>query len=183
MGYTVTMHDVHPLLSIPRHQQAWYWPNEPEYSVSSIGRFNTSVIIQYIYICTTNLLTLLVLKPEYFEIISSEPWPLLSYKKYYMMTSSNGDIFRVTGPLCGEFTGHPSQTPVTRSFDVFFDLRLNKRLSKHSRRRWYEMPWRTLWHHCIDKRNNTCAISVLRSGYKCKTFFYYAIKCARHRLT
>ena len=24
----------------------------------------------------------------------------------YMMTSSNGNTFRVTGPLCGEFTGH-----------------------------------------------------------------------------
>ena len=47
------------------------------------------------------------------------------------MTSSNGNIFRVTGPLCGEFTGpgdFPAQRPVTRSFDVFFDLRLNKRL-------------------------------------------------------
>ena len=33
-----------------------------------------------------------------------------------MMTSSNGNIFRVTGPLCGEFT---AQRPVTRSFDVF----------------------------------------------------------------
>ena len=29
--------------------------------------------------------------------------------------------------------GFPSQMPVTRSFDVFFDLRLNKRLSKQSR--------------------------------------------------
>ena len=29
-----------------------------------------------------------------------------------------------------------SQRPVTRSFDVFFDLRLNQQLSKHSRRRW-----------------------------------------------
>ena len=50
-----------------------------------------------------------------------------------MMTSSNGNIFRVTGPLCGEFTGpgeFPTQRPVTWSFDVFFDLRLNKRLSK-----------------------------------------------------
>ena len=49
------------------------------------------------------------------------------------MTSSNGTIFRVTGPLCGQFTGSgefPAQRPVTRSFDVFFDLRLNKRLSK-----------------------------------------------------
>ena len=25
---------------------------------------------------------------------------------YFMMTSSNGNIFRVTGPLCGEFTSH-----------------------------------------------------------------------------
>ena len=25
---------------------------------------------------------------------------------FYIMTSSNGNIFRVTGPLCGEFTGH-----------------------------------------------------------------------------
>ena len=24
---------------------------------------------------------------------------------HFMMTSSNGNIFRVTGPLCGEFTG------------------------------------------------------------------------------
>ena len=51
-----------------------------------------------------------------------------------MMTSSNGNIFRVTGPLCGEFTGpgdFPAQRPVTRSFDVFFDLRPNKRLSKY----------------------------------------------------
>ena len=44
---------------------------------------------------------------------------------YFMMTSSNGIIFRVTGPLCGEFTGDrwiPSERPVARSFDVFFDL-------------------------------------------------------------
>ena len=50
-----------------------------------------------------------------------------------MMTSSNGNIFRVTGHLCGEFTGEfPAQRPVTRSFDVFCGLRLNKRLSKQS---------------------------------------------------
>ena len=50
------------------------------------------------------------------------------------MTSSNENIFRENGPLCGEFAGpgeFPAQRPVTRSFDVFFDLRLNKRLSKN----------------------------------------------------
>ena len=48
-------------------------------------------------------------------------------------------------PVTSEF---PSQRPVTWSFDVFFDLRLNKRLSKQSRRRWFETPSRSLWHHC-----------------------------------
>ena len=28
------------------------------------------------------------------------------YSAIVMMTSSNGNIFRVTGHLCGEFTGH-----------------------------------------------------------------------------
>ena len=42
----------------------------------------------------------------------------------------------------------PSQMPVTQKFDVFFDLRLNKRLSKQSRRRWFETPSRLLWRHC-----------------------------------
>ena len=60
-----------------------------------------------------------------------------------MTTSSNGNIFRVTGPLCGEFTGpgeFPTQRPVTRSFDVYFDLRLNKRLSKQPWGWWFETP-------------------------------------------
>ena len=67
-----------------------------------------------------------------------------------MMTSSNGNIFRVTGPLCGEFTGpgeFPTQRPVTRSFDVFFDLRMNKRLSKQPWGWWFETPSWSLWRH------------------------------------
>ena len=67
------------------------------------------------------------------------------------MTSSNGNIFRVTGPLCGEFTGpgeFPAQMPVTRSFDAFFDLRPNKRLSKQSWGWWFETPSWSLWCHC-----------------------------------
>ena len=43
----------------------------------------------------------------------------------------------------------PSQRPVTRSFGVLFDLRLNKRLlCKQSRRRWFETTSRSLWRHC-----------------------------------
>ena len=40
------------------------------------------------------------------------------------MMTLNGNILRVTGHLCGEFTCEfPAQRPVRRSFDVFFDLR------------------------------------------------------------
>ena len=46
--------------------------------------------------------------------------------------------------------GFPSHKPVTHSFDVFFDLRLNKRLSKQWRRLWFETPSRSLWRHCND---------------------------------
>ena len=59
--------------------------------------------------------------------------------------------FSVTGPLWGNppvSGGFPSQRPVTRSFDVFFDLRMNKRLSSQSRCQWFETPSRSLWRHC-----------------------------------
>ena len=72
-------------------------------------------------------------------------------KLHFMMTSSNGNIFRVTGPLCGEFTGpgeFPAQRPVTRSFDIFFDLRPNKRLSKQPWGWWFETPSWSLWRQC-----------------------------------
>ena len=47
-------------------------------------------------------------------------------------------------PVTGEF---PAQRLVTRSFDVFFDLRLNKRLSKQSRGWWFETLSHPLWRH------------------------------------
>ena len=69
---------------------------------------------------------------------------------YLMMTSSNGNIMRVTGHLCGEFPGEfPAQRPVTRSFHVFFDLCLNKPYgSKQSWGWWFETLSRPLWRHC-----------------------------------
>ena len=44
--------------------------------------------------------------------------------------------------------GFPSQWPVTWNFDIFFNVRLNKRLSKQSRLRWFDTPWCLLWRHC-----------------------------------
>ena len=81
----------------------------------------------------------------------SQAWEQL-HKMYssIMMTSSNGNIFHVTGPLCREFTG-PQWIPHTKAsdvfFDVFFDLRLNKRFGKQSWGWWFETLPHPLWRH------------------------------------
>ena len=71
----------------------------------------------------------------------------------------DGDISRVAGHLCGEFPGPRwiprTQRPVTRSFDVFFDLRLNKQLSKQSWGWWFETLPRPLWRQRNDKEHNS----------------------------
>ena len=51
--------------------------------------------------------------------------------------------------------GFPPQKSLTRSFDVFFDVRLNTRLSNQaiktqSRRRWFETLSPSLWRNCND---------------------------------
>ena len=77
-------------------------------------------------------------------------WPLCerSWWRHQMETfSALLAICAGNSPVTGEL---PAQRPVTRSFDVFFDLRLNKRLSKQWRGRWFETPSRSWWRHCND---------------------------------
>ena len=59
--------------------------------------------------------------------------------------------------VTGEF---PSQRPVTRRFDVFFDLCMNKRLSKQSWGWWFEARSRSLWRHCNGSQISPSVISV-----------------------
>ena len=54
--------------------------------------------------------------------------------------------------------GFPSQRPVTRSFAVFFDLRLNKRLSKQPWSYCFETPSHPLWRH-LNKKKRTRKIA------------------------
>ena len=58
-------------------------------------------------------------------------------------------ICAVNSPIAGEF---PTQRPVARSFDVFFDLRV----SKQSWGWWFDTPSSSLWHHC----NGICRSDV-----------------------
>ena len=71
-----------------------------------------------------------------------------------MMTSSNGNISALLALCAGNSPGtgeFPTQRPVTRSFDVSFDLCLNKRLSKQWWGWWFETLSRPLWRHRNDK--------------------------------
>ena len=71
--------------------------------------------------------------------------PVISWWRHQMETfSALLAICARNSPVPGEF---PTQRPVTRSFAVFFDLRLNKRLSKQSWGWWFETLSRPLWRH------------------------------------
>ena len=63
----------------------------------------------------------------------------------------------------------PHKRPVTRIFDVFFDLRLNKCLSKQSWGWWFEMPSHPLWRHCnvrlISLTASTCILNLMVGLY------------------
>ena len=62
------------------------------------------------------------------------------------------------------------QRPVTRNFDDFFDLRLNKRLRKQSWGWWFETPSRPLWRHCNDlfKNRNLSQWQLCRPLRQCR---------------
>ena len=73
------------------------------------------------------------------------------------MTSSNENIFRVTGHFCGEFTG-PRWIPHTKASDAEFD----KQLSKQSWDWWLETLSRPLWrHHNEDTITYIVAITYI----------------------
>ena len=62
-------------------------------------------------------------------------------------------------PVSGDF---PAQKPVMQSFDVFFDLRLIERLSKHSRGWWwFETLSRPLWRIVINMESQSEFINPL----------------------
>ena len=89
-----------------------------------------------------------------------------------MMTSSYGNIFCVTGPLCGEFAGYrwiPHTKASGAELWCFPWSAPEQRLSKQSRGWWFEMPSWSLWRHCNGLYNRTgfwaCAVLVLDTNY------------------
>ena len=113
-------HWIYVFLALPhRYRAAYYWyatysqaakSNNPQETFPNST--DTLTILydwksQYTF---SWLLPHLVLNAEYSVTTQSIPW-------LFMMTSSNGNIFRVTGPLWGESTGH-RWIPLTKASDA-----------------------------------------------------------------
>ena len=85
---------------------------------------------------------------QLFSVVSlSWPHPLPSspwWRHQMEIFSALLAICAGNSPVTGEF---PTQRPVTRSFDVYFDLRPNEWLSKQSWGWWFETLSRSLWRH------------------------------------
>ena len=117
-----------------------YWQTRQEYRFGSMAT-NLSARSLNLWIKTN----MIVLNPC---MASRHIWVLLPWRLYQMETFSALLTISVgNSPVTGEF---PAQRPVTRSFDVFFHLYLNKRLSKHSWGWWFGTPSRPLWRHIMN---------------------------------
>ena len=133
---------------------------------------------------------------KFFHLISSPWWvPSLIYALSvsswwrHQMEKISASLALCTGnsPVTGEFL---AQRPVTRSFDVFFDLRLNKRLSKQSWGWWFETPSCPLRRHCnvtvlyvlswyARLRYNGSGLYISMHMQACYTCNLYGHVCAR----
>ena len=84
------------------------------------------------------------------SLITGKPYRMVSAVPWWRHQT---ETFSALLALCagnslvtGEF---PSQRPVTRSFDFFFDMCLNKQLSIQSWCWWFETPSHPLWRHTV----------------------------------
>ena len=120
-----------------RPQMAPCWPHEPCYQ----GSYDT--FVQY---HTRNLFTKYLKVSQALEFFNRSQILLVSWWRHQMETFSA--LLAICAGNSLVTCELPAQRPVTRSFDVFFDLRLNKRLGKTSWGWWFETPTRPLWRRC-----------------------------------
>ena len=116
--------------------------------------------------------------PRSVHIIHMYQWDTACYRDvtvnsrdwFDMMTSSNGNIFRVTGHLYGEFTGR-RWIPHTKASDAelwcFLWSASDKRFSKQSWGWWFKTLSHPLWRQCngdamalMRRRHSTIRLTV-----------------------
>ena len=111
------------------------------------------------------------------EVGKQFPWKsVVSWWRHQMETfSALLAICAGNSPATGEF---PAQRPVTRSFDVFCDLCLNKRLRKQSWDWWFETLSRPLWRHCDDRYCSWLFVLPLHGLTSiCKNYYSSYLSC------
>ena len=104
--------------------------------------------------------------------ITSPLWWKFSDDRWISLTAwwrNQMEIFSALLALCAgnsPVTGELfSQRPVTRSFDVLFDLCLNLRLNKQSWGWWFEAPSCSLWRYCNGVRVIRKHFYIMKSSY------------------
>ena len=82
----------------------------------------------------------------YWFSVRRRPWIFLQTWWSHQMETFSALLAICAGnsPVTGEF---PTPRPMTRSFEISFYMRPNKRLSKQSWGWWFETPSRPLWRH------------------------------------
>ena len=96
-------------------------------------------------------------------------WNINSWWRHQMETvSALLAIWAGNSPVPGEFS---AQRPVTRGFDVFFDLRPDKQLTKQSWGWWFESPSHSLWRHRYVYMNTNLG-SAITIQYTCHWLFW-----------
>ena len=114
------------------------------------------------------------------------------YFRFKFHKFDNDDVikwkhFRVTaGPLWWESTGH-RWIPLTKANDaepdIFFDLHLDKRLSKQSRCRWFGTPSCSIWRHSNDSSaypDLVPAVVPARPYKQCDVQYQHCTNSGRH---
>ena len=117
----------------------FYWTSKPAISVEK-GVFASRIGGYF-----SNLVTSMDVAFSGWGLVS--PWSSSWWRHQIETFSALLAICAGNSLVPGEF---PAQRPVTRSFDVFFDLHLNKRLSKQSWGWWFETPPCPWWRHSND---------------------------------
>ena len=111
------------------------------------------------------------------HIFNTKPRVILRGPIYAMHTVKQAwwrhqmETFSALLVLCAGIDRFASHRPVTRSFDVFFDLRLNKMLNKQSWAWWFETPSRSLWRHCNEDTGMTYIIDLRSAQVYCVAIF------------
>ena len=146
------------------------------------GRLKWSLINQQLCMCAVHH----VQWPWILDSIHWEPDKLKAWWHQMETFSALLSICAGNSPVTGEFH---TQRPVTWSYDVFFDLRLNKRLSKQSWGWWFKTPSHPLWRHCnglamwsiyhaeLPREKSITSLSKVWTENSMMTFIFHIYMC------